>query len=134
MNLPTYEEQNKWLSDYIQPIFDLDFKRIADNYKQNKREALRQDMKKAGIMSALQGMDERGMSPLDQILQGMRGEIKAAKDKREYEAFLNSDEHKEYVKMIDLVFPLKNYVGTYRSMFAQQEVSGGDSVGSGIRN
>jgi hypothetical protein len=36
MAFPTYERQNKWISDYILPIFlDLNINKVIQNYKKN---------------------------------------------------------------------------------------------------
>ena len=37
MKLPTYERQNKWMLDYLKPLFELDFGRIMQNYKANRQ-------------------------------------------------------------------------------------------------
>ena len=36
MKLPTYERQNKWIQDYIVPLCELNFAKIARNYRMNR--------------------------------------------------------------------------------------------------
>ncbi len=36
MKFPSYERQNKWMLDYIKPIFELDFPKLMRNYRMNK--------------------------------------------------------------------------------------------------
>jgi len=90
MKLPSYERQNKWMRDYIQPIFNLDFGAIVNNYKHNKREALRSDMEVAGVFESLKRLDSEGTS-FEKLTREMREQIDLAdvrKDPVGYKAYI----------------------------------------------
>ncbi|VVB81586.1 Uncharacterised protein [uncultured archaeon] len=58
--IPTYERQNKWIKDYLQPLVEGRLGDFAKNYRENRRDALRADMQKAGVFDSLQKLEREG--------------------------------------------------------------------------
>jgi len=111
MKLPNYEQQNKFIRDYVLPLLQGNLKGIAHNYKRNQREALRNDMQEAGVFDSLRRMDKRGTLE-EQVFGEMRSNIAKAERAREYESMANEiytlvrkDPH--YVSMTSLLLSPK---------------------------
>ncbi|MCX6709005.1 MAG: hypothetical protein NTW67_05165 [Candidatus Woesearchaeota archaeon] len=65
--IPNYERQNKWMNDYVLPIFTGELHKIPENYRKNKaaareaeRDTLRADMQKAGVFDSLRKLAREG--------------------------------------------------------------------------
>ena len=65
--IPNYERQNKWMNDYVLPIFTGELHKIPENYRENKaaakeaeRDTLRADMQKAGVFDSLRKLAKEG--------------------------------------------------------------------------
>ena len=85
MKFPSYERQNQWISDYVAPIINnFDIGKVVQNYKRNKREALRNEMTKAGVFESLKRLEKEGTS-WDKIMSQMREGIESAKYAKMYE-------------------------------------------------
>ncbi len=84
MKVPSYERQNQWISDYIEPIMiDLDVGRVIQNYKRNKRLVLRSDMRNAGVFGSLERLENKENS-WDKIMSKMKEGIGNAKRAKMY--------------------------------------------------
>lgn len=84
LEIPSRETQNKWLTDYVVPLIDLDFGKVAKNYKDNKRMAHLRGLWESGVAQSLQKMGVRGRTPIEEILVGMRKGIDAVKVRNDY--------------------------------------------------
>lgn len=86
MELPSYERQNKWLQDYFLPALFLDIGTIAQNYRSNKRESLREKMSKAGVFASLERLESSGTS-FEQVMDDMREKIECAERAKRWKDF-----------------------------------------------
>jgi len=83
MKLPSPETQERWLERHVAPIATAgNFGEAITNFKEDRRESLRDKMQEAGVMDSLQELDERGTS-FERLMSDVRGKIFRA-DRRNY--------------------------------------------------